>query len=74
MSLRLRNLLTQVKEKERMEGQTSVWNIEPGPSDWESSAPSTRPLLRTNVCLPILPYVLAAVIDEGAYVLFVQGL
>ena len=50
--LTLISLLTQVKE--RMERQTSVWNIEPGPSDWQSSAPSTKPLLRTKVCLFIL--------------------
>ena len=36
------NLLTQVKEK------TSVWSIKPGPSDWESSALSTKPLLWTK--------------------------
>jgi len=37
--------MTQVKEKERMERQTSIWSIEPEPSDWESSTPNTRPLL-----------------------------
>ena len=40
-----------------MKGQTSVLSTEPGPSDWESSAPSTKPLLGTKVCFPILPYV-----------------
>ena len=50
------------EEEGRMKRQTSVPSIEPGPSDWESSAPSTRPLLRTKVCLPILPYVLSVVV------------
>ena len=49
-------------EEERMKRQTSVLSIEPGPSDWESSAPSTKPLLRTKVCFPILPYILSAVV------------
>jgi len=31
MYMRLSNLLTQVKEKERMERHTSVLGIEPGP-------------------------------------------
>ena len=31
--LRLFNLLKQVREKEGMERQISVWSIEPGPSD-----------------------------------------
>lgn len=31
-------------------------SIEPGSSDWNSSAPSTKLLLRTKVCLSILPY------------------
>ena len=40
-----------------MKRQTPILSIEPGPSDWESSAPSTKPLPGTKVCLPILPYV-----------------
>ena len=46
-----------------MKRQTSVPGIEPGPSDWESSAPSTKPLPGTKVCLPILPYMLAVFVD-----------
>ena len=42
-------------EEERIKRQTSVPGIEPGPSDWESSAPSEKPLPGTKVCLPILP-------------------
>ena len=35
-------------EEGRIEGQTSVPSIEPGPSDWESSALRTKPLLRLS--------------------------
>ena len=55
-------LLTHV-EKERMERQTSILSTEPGSNDWESSALNTKPVLGTEVCLPILPYVLPAVLD-----------
>ena len=41
-------------EEERMKRQTSVLGIEPGPSDWKFSAPSTKPLPGTEVRLPIL--------------------
>ena len=40
----------------------TIRSIKLGPSDWESSAPSTKPLLRTKVCLLILPYVLSAAV------------
>jgi len=45
-----------------MERQTSVPR-KPGPGDWESSAPSTKPFLRTNVYLSIFLYVLPVIID-----------
>ena len=54
-------LLTQVKERERMERQISVQSIEPGPRDREYSALRTKPLPETQVHLPIAPYVLPAV-------------
>ena len=44
--------------EERIKRQTSIPGIEPGPSDWESSAPSDKTLPGTKVCLPILPYML----------------
>ena len=44
-NVRLINLLTKVKEKERMERQTSVLSIEPEPRHWQSSALSTKSLL-----------------------------
>ena len=37
--------------KERLEQQTSIQSIEPGLSDWESSALSTKALLCTKVAL-----------------------
>ena len=45
-------------DRERMERQTSIQSIEPGPRNCQSSALSTKPLFWTEVCLPILPYVL----------------
>ena len=51
-------------EEERMKRQTSVLGIIPGPSDWEFSAPSTKPLrYHSKVCLPILPYMLPVFVD-----------
>ena len=38
--------------------QTSFRSIDPRPRDWQASALSTKPLLRTKVCLPFLPYIL----------------
>ena len=49
--------------EERIRRQTSIPGIEPEPSDWESSAPSDKPLPGTKVCLPILPYMLAVFVD-----------
>ena len=43
-----------IGEEERIGRQASVPGIEPGPSDWESSAPSGKPLPGTEVCLLIL--------------------
>ena len=62
-----RSMLTQVK-KERIKRQTSVPAIEPGPSDWESSAPSDKPLgpgsmPGTEVCLFILSFFTCVTID-----------
>ena len=47
-----------------MKRQTSIPRIELGPSDWEPSAPSTKhqAITRDKFCLPILPYVLSAVV------------
>ena len=39
--------------RKRWKEQTSVWNIEPEPRDWQSSAPSTKPLPQPKVRLPI---------------------
>ena len=50
-------------EEERIKRQTFVPGIEPGPSDWESSAPSNKTLPGTKVCLSILPYMLAVFVD-----------
>jgi len=50
-------------EEERMERQTSVPSIEPGPSDWEPSAPSTKPSPGTKACLAVLPYLLPVIVD-----------
>ena len=58
-------LLTQVrKEKNGKINFPPASN--PAPRDWESSALGTRPLPRTKVYLPILPYVLPVVVGGSA--------
>ena len=54
-------LLTQVR-KEKNGKMNFCPGTNPAPRDWESSTLGTRPLPRTKVYLPILPYVLPVVI------------
>ena len=55
-----------------MKRQASVAGIEPGPSDWESSAPRTKPLPRTDVCHPILSYMLPVFADSSVNIPLIQ--
>ena len=57
-------LLTQVRKEKN--GKINFRASNPAPRDWESSTLGTRPLPRTKVCLPILPYVLPVVVGGSA--------
>lgn len=46
---------------EQLKRKPSIRSIEAGPGDWEFSILSTKPL--TNICFPILPYLLPVIAD-----------
>ena len=60
-------------KEERIKRQTFIKASNLG-CYWESSAPSDKPFFRINVCLPILPFMLAVFVGYSVHILLTDHL